>query len=158
MEYKARKGVCAACRLRASCTKAKERRTVKRHEKQWALEVAPSQAHSRAARRDRQRRHDFMERSFVDASNNHYFKRARWRRLWRQQIRDYLIAAIQNVRILLAQGGGKRKAVALTVLPPEPSGSLGFLPHRSASQHGSSSADAISFLHAALNLPDSVGA
>jgi hypothetical protein len=40
-----------------------------------------------------------MERSFADAANNHYFKRARWRRLWRQQIHDYLIAAIQNVRI-----------------------------------------------------------
>lgn len=43
-----------------------------------------------------------MERSFADAANNHHFKRARWRRLWRQQIKDYLIAAIQNVRILLS--------------------------------------------------------
>ena len=39
--------------------------------------------------------------SFADAANNHHFKRSRWRRLWRQQIQDYLIAAIQNVRILL---------------------------------------------------------
>ena len=42
-----------------------------------------------------------MEGSFADAANNHGFKRARWRRLWRQQIQDYLIALIQNVRILL---------------------------------------------------------
>ena len=42
-----------------------------------------------------------MERSFADAANNHGFKRARWRRLWRQQIQDWLIAAIQNIRILL---------------------------------------------------------
>jgi hypothetical protein len=39
--------------------------------------------------------------------NNHHFKRARWRRLWRQQIQDYLIAAIQNVRILLAHQKSK---------------------------------------------------
>jgi hypothetical protein len=32
-----------------------------------------------------------MEKSFADAANNHHFKRARWRRLWRQQIQDYLI-------------------------------------------------------------------
>ena len=42
-----------------------------------------------------------MEGSFADAANNHGFKRARWRRLWRQQIQDYLIATVQNVRILL---------------------------------------------------------
>jgi hypothetical protein len=45
------------------------------------------------------------EGSFADAANNHGFKRARWRRLWRQQIQDYLIAAIQNIRILLARTG-----------------------------------------------------
>jgi len=34
--------------------------------------------------------------------------RARWRRLWRQQIQDYLIATVQNVRTLIrhGQGGG----------------------------------------------------
>jgi hypothetical protein len=53
-------------------------------------------------RRDRKRRHHLMERSFAAAANNHHFKRARWRRLWRQQIQDYLIASIQNMRILLA--------------------------------------------------------
>ena len=30
----------------------------------------------------------------------HGFKRARWRGLWRQSIQDYLIAAIQNLRII----------------------------------------------------------
>jgi hypothetical protein len=42
-----------------------------------------------------------MEGSFADAANNHHFKRARWRGLAQQQIQDLLIAAIQNVRILL---------------------------------------------------------
>jgi hypothetical protein len=30
----------------------------------------------------------------------HGFKRARWRGFWRQSIQDYLIAAIQNLRII----------------------------------------------------------
>ena len=33
-------------------------------------------------------------------SVQHGFKRARWRGLWRQSIQDYLIAAIQNLRII----------------------------------------------------------
>jgi hypothetical protein len=50
--------------------------------------------------------------SFADAANNHHFKRSRWRRLWRQQIQDYLIAAIQNVRILLANQNPRKSAAA----------------------------------------------
>ena len=53
-----------------------------------------------------------MERSFADATNNHRFKRARWRRLWRQQIQDYWIAVIRNVRILLAHQNPKGGAAA----------------------------------------------
>src|SRR5438094_10296791 len=63
------------------------------------------------------RQHHLMERSFAAAANNHHFKRARWRRLWRQQIQDYLIAAIQNMRILLAHQNPKRSAAAAVVLP-----------------------------------------
>ena len=74
--------------------------------------MAREQAHSGAARRSRRRRQQLMEQSFADATNNHHFKRARWRRLWRQQIQDYLIAAIQNVRILLANQNHKRGAAA----------------------------------------------
>ena len=114
MEYKARGSVCAACVLRPQCTSAKLGRTVKRHEKQAALDVARGQAHSRAARRDRKRRQQLMEQSFADAVNNHHFKRSRWRRLWRQQIQDYLIAAIQNVRILLAHQNPKNSAAIAT--------------------------------------------
>jgi hypothetical protein len=89
LEYKAPARVCAACVLRAQCTRSHHGRTVQRHEKQAALDVARAQAHSTAARRNRKRRQHLMERSFADAANNHHFKRARWRRLWRQQIQDY---------------------------------------------------------------------
>src|SRR5207244_1837581 len=122
MEYKARAGACVACLLRLQCTRAKFGRTLHRHKNQVLLDVAKAQAHSRAARRDRRRRQQLMEQSFADATNNHHFKRARWRRLWRQQIQDYLIAAIQNVRILLAHHDRKKSAVAamslLSARPP----------------------------------------
>ena len=116
IEYKAAKSVCALCLLRTQCTRAAQGRTVKRHEKQGALDIARAQAHRPLAQRDRKRRQHLMEQSFADAANNHHFKRARWRRLWRQQIQDYLIAAIQNVRILLAHGGGKRSAAASLIV------------------------------------------
>jgi len=117
IEYKAPARVCGVCALRAQCARSHHGRTVQRHEKQGALDIARAQAHSRAAWRDRQRRRHLMERSFADATNNHHFKRARWRRLWRQQIQDYLIAAIQNVRILLAHQNPKRSAAAALTLP-----------------------------------------
>src|SRR6266481_1198780 len=117
IEYKAPARVCAVCVLRAQCTRSHHGRTVQRHEKQALLDVARVQANSRAAWRNRRRRQHLIERSFADAANNHHFKRARWRRLWRQQIQDYLIAAIQNVRILLAHQNPKPSAAA-AVAPP----------------------------------------
>jgi transposase len=102
-EYGTVKGVCAGCALRAQCTRAKTGRTVTRHEHAEVLEICRTQSHSRAAKGDRHRRQYLIEGSFADAANNHGFKRARWRRLWRQQIQDYLIAAIQNIRILLSR-------------------------------------------------------
>jgi hypothetical protein len=110
LEYKASAKICGRCALRAQCTRSAHGRTVQRHEKQEALNKARAQARSQAARRDRKRRQHLMEKSFADATNNHHFKRARWRRLWRQKIQDYLIAAIQNVRILLAHQNPRRSA------------------------------------------------
>jgi hypothetical protein len=102
-EYAASPTTCAACRLRAQCTRAKAgtARSIKRHIGHEAIQAARAQSHSAEAKRDRVRRKWMMEGSFADAVNNHGFKRARWRRLWRQQIQDYLIATVQNVRILL---------------------------------------------------------
>jgi hypothetical protein len=102
-EYSADKSVCAGCALRAQCTRSKTGRVLSRHEDAGILETCRQQSHSAAGQRDRQRRQHLLEGSFADAANNHGFKRARWRRLWRQQIQDYLIAAIQNIRILLSR-------------------------------------------------------
>lgn len=116
-EYAADRGVCAQCDLRAQCTRSKTGRTIWRHEKAEILEECRNQAHSAAAKRDRGRRQYLIEGSFADATNNHGFKRSRWRRLHRQQIQDYLIAAIQNIRILLSRSVLKPAASAIIALP-----------------------------------------
>jgi len=100
-EYKAPKTVCAQCALRSQCTASKSGRRIQRFERQADLDRLRAQTNGWAARKDRRRRQHLMEGSFADATNCHGFKRARWRRLWRQQIQNHLIAACQNVRILL---------------------------------------------------------
>ena len=109
-EYLARAGVCAACVLRAHCTRSQQGRTLKRHPQQELLERARRQAHSRAAQASRKRRAHVMEGSFAQAANAHHFKRARWRGLGRQQIQDWLIAAAQNLRLLVRSLATQRPA------------------------------------------------
>lgn len=113
-EYTAARGVCAACPLREQCTTGKER-TVQRHEQAARVELGRQIARSAAARRDRRRRQHLMEGSFGRAASEHGFKRSRWRRLWRQQIQDWLIAAVQNVKLLLRAGGKKAESGAAAV-------------------------------------------
>jgi len=107
-EYATRKGVCLRCPLRGQCTRSQTGRTIARHLDHDLIMRAQAEGLSRAAKRDRRRRQHLMERSFAQASNRHHFKRARWRRLWRQQIQDWLIAAAQNIAILLKKLGPQR--------------------------------------------------
>lgn len=108
-DYTAGPKVCGACELRAQCTRSPAGRNLKRHEDHALIEAARAEARSRGAKRDRRRRKHLMERSFADAANNHGFKRSRWRGLWRQRIQDYLIAAVQNIRIWLRHGPARTK-------------------------------------------------
>ena len=43
------------------------------------------------------------------------FKRARWRRLWRVQIQEYLTAALQNITILVRYVKEPRRAIPLAM-------------------------------------------
>ena len=104
-EYTAAAGVCAACPLRDKCTEAQSGRTLQRHRDAARVALGKQIARSQAARADRARRWHLLEGSFGRAASEHGFKRARWRRLWRQQIQDWLIAAVQNVKLLLRAGG-----------------------------------------------------
>ncbi len=71
-----------------------------RPDDQELIDIARAQASSAQARRDRGRRKHIGEGSFADAKR-HHFKRTRWRRLVRQQVQDGIIAAIQNLKILI---------------------------------------------------------
>jgi hypothetical protein len=99
-KYKASSKVCACCQLRAKCTRSKNGRTLKRHIRQQELDSMLTIAHSQEAKRDLKTRMHLSERSFAHAGRYGY-KKARWRRLWRMQIQDFLIAAIQNIQILI---------------------------------------------------------
>lgn len=104
-DYVADKKICAQCLLRAQCTRSKLGRSVARHWQETELEVALAFARLPEAQADRRRRRYLMEGSFAHAANRYHFKRARWRRLWRQQIQDWLIAAVQNIALLCGRTG-----------------------------------------------------
>jgi transposase len=106
--------LCQACPLRSQCTRARKGRSLQVPADYALLQEAWDEASSAAARYSRRRRQHVMEGSFADAANNHGSKRARWRRQWRQQIQSWLIAAIQNLRLLIQRGGknGRRASAA----------------------------------------------
>ena len=99
-EYYMPKKVCNGCRLREQCTRSSLGRSLKRHIRQDDLDTMLQQAESPAAKRDIKTRQHLMERSFAQ-STRYGLQRARWRRLWRVQIQEYLTASIQNMMILL---------------------------------------------------------
>lgn len=108
---------CAQCPLRKGCTDSVRGRSIQRHVQAELVEAGQAEAKSPAGRKSRKRRQHVMEGSFADAANNHGSKRARWRGLWRQEIQSYLIAAVQNLRILLKKAGGGQgwRALALAL-------------------------------------------
>jgi len=99
-EYKASSEMCARCELREHCTRAKDGRSLKRHARQGELDIMVHYATSREAKRDIKTRQHLSERSFGQ-STRYGYKRARWRRVWRMEIQDFLIAAIQNITVLI---------------------------------------------------------
>jgi transposase len=117
-EYIASAGTCNSCQLKEQCTKAKSGRTLKRHIRQDDLDSMLTQASSAESKKDIKTRQHLMERSFAQATR-YGFKRARWRRLWRVEIHEYLTAAIQNIKILLKDvkepGAAMQMRVAKTV-------------------------------------------
>jgi transposase len=100
-EYRASVKICNHCRLKQKCSRSKLARTVKRHIRQDDIDRMLTQARSAEAKADIKTRQHLMERSFARAIRYGY-KRARWRRLWRVQIQEYLTAGIQNMMVLLA--------------------------------------------------------
>lgn len=102
-DYAAPKKICAVCHLREQCTKNKSGRTIKRHLRQEELNGMREASRSAKAKRDIKMRQHLMERSFARGTR-YGFDRARWRELWRVQIQEYLVSAVQNIQVLLRYG------------------------------------------------------
>jgi transposase len=111
-EYIASKKACNKCKLRDQCTKAKSGRTLKRHVRQDDLEHMRKQASSAESKKDIKTRQHLMERSFARATRYGY-KRARWRRLWRVEIQEYLTASIQNIMVFIGNVKEQDPAVGI---------------------------------------------
>jgi transposase len=128
-EYKASGKVCAGCELHPRCTRAKDGRSIKRHVRQDELDRMLAIANSVAAKRDIKTRQHLSERSFA-RSTRYGYKRARWRGLWRMQIQDFLIAAVQNIQILIQKTDrritGMAKAVAEGIKAMRTAGIIAF--------------------------------
>ena len=113
-DYAAPRKVCVACLIREQCTRNKSGRTIKRHLRQEELDRMREASRCSQAKRDIKTRQHLMERSF--ARGTWYgFDRARWRRLWRVEIQEYLIAAIQNIEVLLRYGEQPKKSLTVKV-------------------------------------------
>jgi len=108
-EYKCSSKVCLTCHLMQQCTASKSGRSLKRHRRQDDLDKMRNSAQSQTSKQDVHLRQHLMERSFARATR-YGFKRARWRRLWRVRIQEYLISAIQNIMVLLSYG--KERGIA----------------------------------------------
>jgi len=119
VEYALPAKVCNQCLLKPQCTRSKQGRTIKRHIRQDELDQMLSQSESRQAKRDIAKRQHLMERSFA-RSKRYGYKRARWRRLWRVEIQEYLTATIQNIMVLVSHIKEQDRAVQAKRSKPGP--------------------------------------
>ncbi len=101
-EYGASPKICAQCPVKDECTRSKGGRTIKRHVRQDELDHLLKESKSTRSQKDIKDRQHISERSFAWATR-YGLKRARWRNLWRMEIQDFLIAAIQNIAVLIRQ-------------------------------------------------------
>lgn len=113
-QYQGKAKICKACSLRDRCTDAKRGRTLRRHLRHEEIQLMRERAQSFGSQKDIRTRQHLMERSFARAVR-FGFKRARWRRLWRVQIQEYLTAAIQNIMILVRDVKEPGKAISLAM-------------------------------------------
>jgi transposase len=112
IEYAAGAKTCNRCTLKAQCTRSSMGRTLKRHLRQEDLEQMRALSETPLAKRDIRKRQHLMERSYAQGSR-YGFDKARWRGLWRVQIQEYLVAAVQNINILVRNFKEQRKVAAM---------------------------------------------
>lgn len=114
--YRASRQTCECCVYFSECVSSKTNgrqvvRNVRAEYRQWAEQCLTD--HERKVLMSR--RQAKAEGSFADATNNHGFKRARWRGLVMVEIQNLIIASIQNLRKLV-KATAPRKPASIGVL------------------------------------------
>lgn len=115
IDYAASRKECRVCELRPKCTRNKNGRTIKRHLRQDEVEQMRAIANTVLSKKDIKTRQHLMERSFA-RSKRYGFDRARWRRLWRVQIQEFVIATIQNIQVLIKYGKDPTRHAAISMI------------------------------------------
>lgn len=98
--YRANAKACASCSVREFCTSANAGRTLHRPARIDILERAHARTRTERGREQKKLRRWMMEGSFAHSVPLGY-KRARARGIQNMRIQDFLVAAVQNVLILL---------------------------------------------------------
>ena len=110
--YSAQTSDCSKCPLAQKCLSPKATRKQLSEPSMLTETLTKAQriASSPAARKSRAKRMQMQEGQFGQAARAHHYKRSRYRGLLSQQIQDAIIAAIQNVKILIKGPRPKTKA------------------------------------------------
>lgn len=98
--YRASAKACNACSVRAFCTKGAKGRTLHRPVRAAILERAHARTRTERGQKQKKLRRWMMEGSFAHSVRLGY-KRARARGLRNMRIQDFLVAAVQNLLILI---------------------------------------------------------
>jgi len=123
--YRAKRETCAKCGFFDRCvSSATCGRQVIRNVNAEYVEWADNCLTGRKRKYYSRRRWHKAEGSFADATNNHGYKRARWRTIVKVQIQNLLIAATQNLRKLIKAvctptrtSGSQTKKAASSAVP-----------------------------------------
>lgn len=112
--YRAKYAVCRRWRLVDRCLRSKTNgRQVVRNLDDKYIEWADGCLSRHERHRLLGRRKHNAEGSFADASNNHGYKRARWRGMVKVHIQNLMIAAVENIRKLLTLLGWSGRVEAV---------------------------------------------
>lgn len=109
--YRASRKSCETCEFRDQCTKSKNGRAIRRHERQASLDKKHSEGKSRQGKRDIRTRQHLMERSFA-RGKRYGFDRSRWRGQWRMEIQELMTCIVQNIQVLVNKAHRLPKAEA----------------------------------------------
>jgi hypothetical protein len=119
--YRARGSVCAACSLKPRCTTNKNGRSLRRGPGDGYIDLVRSYMETEPYRKAVSKRKVWIEPLFAEGKLWHGMRRFRTRTLGKVNAEALMTATGQNIKRLLASGGGapKKLAQAAALRPPD---------------------------------------